>query len=182
MIITEFLEGRTVERQAVTRYIERHPEEFNGHISKKGREIDLDDIAIAILDKKYPLAKPIQVINGVDPEEYNMLQKKYMAALEEMDVLKNWKIEQVQRLADSEQRYNTLMLQSKIDKDNAVADAVKIREKELNLEHRAADQELHDHYKAEIERIQKQATENIIAEKNRKLTLKERMLGRKINE
>lgn len=168
MTVTEFLAGRTVERQAVTRYIERHPEEFANHTSKNGKEIVLDDVAVEILDKKYPLAKPVQVIEGVAPEEHEKLYKKYTAALERLEAFSEWKADQIQLLAESEQKYNMLMLQSQIDQEAAVSEAVKLREEELNREHRA-----------EVEKIQNEAAEAIKAEKNRKLTLRERILGRK---
>lgn len=78
MKITEFLEGRLAERQAVLKFISRHPEIFEGHIGKDGREFELDEFAVAELDKQYPLAKPVQIIEGVPQEEYDELRAEYI--------------------------------------------------------------------------------------------------------
>lgn len=59
--IKEFLEGRDVSYSTVAMYIKRNKDMFNGHIGRTGN-IVLDDIAIAILDKKYPVLKPVEVI------------------------------------------------------------------------------------------------------------------------
>lgn len=64
MKITEFLQGRNVERQAVTRYINRHDEMFKNHVKKDGKELDLDMVAIEALEKIYPLEMPVNVIDG----------------------------------------------------------------------------------------------------------------------
>ena len=81
--ITEFLEGRTAERQAVTRYIERHKEEFKEHISKRGREIEIDDVAFAILEKKYPLQSLVQVIEDKDSRQKLIKAQEYIIQLQE---------------------------------------------------------------------------------------------------
>lgn len=71
MTISEFLKGRNVERQAITRYINRHEDEFDGHITKTGREIELDEDAIRILERKYPLPAPVEII--IDHESRDKL-------------------------------------------------------------------------------------------------------------
>lgn len=63
MKISDFLEGRRVERQAVLRYINRHSDAFEGHITKAGRELDLDQTALAILDEMYPMPVRYEVIS-----------------------------------------------------------------------------------------------------------------------
>lgn len=73
MTINEFIKDRNVDPQAVRRYIERHPEEFENHLGKKGREIDLDEVAVEILDKKYPMQQIIQVVE--DSESLTKLEK-----------------------------------------------------------------------------------------------------------
>lgn len=93
MTITEFAKSRNIEPQAVSRYIGRH-EEFEGHISvnpKNGKEKILDDIAIELLDKKYPLPKPIEVIEGVEPKEY----QKVVNSMLELQELNNKMQEQL---------------------------------------------------------------------------------------
>ena len=83
MTITEFLNGRTVERQAVTRYIERHEEEFQGHTSRKGREIVLDEVAIDILDRKYPLQSLVEVVEDKESRQKLIKAQEYIIQLQE---------------------------------------------------------------------------------------------------
>lgn len=93
MTITEFANSRDIEPQAVSRYIGRH-EEFIGHISvnpKNGKEKLLDDIAIELLGEKYPLPKPIEVIEGVAPQEY----QKVVNSMLELQELNNKMQEQL---------------------------------------------------------------------------------------
>lgn len=59
--IKEFIKGRDVSYSTVAMYIKRNKDMFNGHIGRSGN-IVLDDIAVAILDKKYPVLKPVEVI------------------------------------------------------------------------------------------------------------------------
>ena len=75
MTITEFAESRNVEAQAVSRYLVRHPQE-KASCRKVGKTIELSDEAFELLDKQYPLPKPVQVINGVPHEEYEAVQKR----------------------------------------------------------------------------------------------------------
>lgn len=76
MKVTEFLKGRRVERQAVTRYINRHNDFFESHIKKVGKEIDLDDEAVEELDLIYPLEKPVEIVTDVET------MKKLQVAME----------------------------------------------------------------------------------------------------
>jgi predicted ribosome quality control (RQC) complex YloA/Tae2 family protein len=76
MTITEFARGRNIQPQTISIYIRRHAKRFEGHTSKDGKTLELDDEAVKMLDEKYPLPKPVQVINGVDPEEYKLLQEE----------------------------------------------------------------------------------------------------------
>lgn len=80
MTITAFLQGREVERQAVTRYINRHPEIFEGHTRKEGKEIDLDEYAVDYLAELYPLIKPVTLIQGVPQEDYIKIQGELIEA------------------------------------------------------------------------------------------------------
>jgi hypothetical protein len=75
MTITEFAESRNVEAQAVSRYLVRHPKE-KASCRKIGKTVELSEEAFVLLDKQYPMPKPVQVINGVPHEEYEAVQKK----------------------------------------------------------------------------------------------------------
>lgn len=61
MKIQDFIKDRNVSYQTVRKYIANHPELFSGHTGQRNKII-LDEVAIELLSKKYPLPKPIQVI------------------------------------------------------------------------------------------------------------------------
>lgn len=73
MKITEFCNGRNVEQQAVRKYIDRHPEQFEEHVKRVGREIDFDEAAFKILEKKYPMPQLIQIVDN--PETLEKLEE-----------------------------------------------------------------------------------------------------------
>lgn len=76
MTITEFARIHDVQVQTVAKYVREH-DEFKGHITKKGNTRVLDNEAIQMLEKKYPLPKPVQVIDGIAPKlHYEALAEK----------------------------------------------------------------------------------------------------------
>lgn len=84
MILSEFLRGRDVKINAVSNYISRNPEKFEGHIKREGKNTILDDEAIRILEEKYPLPKPITIINGLDPDKERELREELADALKKL--------------------------------------------------------------------------------------------------
>lgn len=77
------MQDRDVSYDTVRKYIVNHPQEFKGHIGK-AHNIVLDDIAVQLLETRYPLAKPIQVIPDLDARDrLAALQEKYIAILED---------------------------------------------------------------------------------------------------
>ena len=87
MKISEFLQGRSVARQAVTRYINRHDETFKNHVKKEGKELDLDMVAIEALEKIYPLEMPVNVIDGVPKESFIKIQNELIASQKKIEGL-----------------------------------------------------------------------------------------------
>ena len=131
MTITEFLEGRTAERQAVTRYIERHKEEFKEHISKRGREIEIDDVAFAILEKKYPLQSLVQVIEDKESSQKLIKAQEYIIQLQEKvneQSLLIAKAESMQMLLDNKEQ----QLARSEQRENEWKEKQKQTEEELN--------------------------------------------------
>ena len=129
--ITEFLEGRTAERQAVTRYIERHKEEFKEHISKRGREIEIDDVAFAILEKKYPLQSLVQVIEDKESRQKLIKAQEYIIQLQEKvneQSLLIAKAESMQMLLDNKEQ----QLARSEQRENEWKEKQKQTEEELN--------------------------------------------------
>lgn len=60
MKLIDFCSIRNIQTQTVGKYIDRHPELFDGHISKVGKQSVLDETAEAILAEMYPI-KPVEV-------------------------------------------------------------------------------------------------------------------------
>ena len=101
MNLTQFAKERNVKTNTISNYLSRHPE-IRKHILKNGKEVDLTPEAIKMLDEVYPVPKPVQVINGVDPEEHKRVQReleilhgKYESKLETILELQD-KLNQVQ--------------------------------------------------------------------------------------
>lgn len=124
MKISDFINGRNVTYDTVRRYIRRNEDLFRGHIGKPGN-IVLDDYAAELLEKRYPLPKPVEVI-----EDSEML-RKYNAAVEQIASLQQVIINLQQQIAvaapklaladQNEQRLEELMaenvdLKEKMDK------------------------------------------------------------------
>lgn len=77
MNITAFAESRGVKTTTVYQYIQRHKETFRDHTTKEGNTTILDDQALDILDRVYPLPKPVQVIEGIpEAEHLRMISEK----------------------------------------------------------------------------------------------------------
>ena len=66
MTITEFAESRGIPMQNVSSYINRHKDDFAGHTKRVGKSVELDDAAFEILEKQYPLPKPIEIVEDTE--------------------------------------------------------------------------------------------------------------------
>lgn len=102
MNITEFAGARNEQAQTISIYIKRHPELFEGHTRKVGKTVELDEVALEILEKQYPLPRPVQLMNGVDPEEHKAVQDKLTAAQEFIIKLQDKMMEDQKLLAQAE--------------------------------------------------------------------------------
>lgn len=69
MYISEFAKTRNKSISAITNYIAKHEEQFKGHIRKNGNKSILDDVAIGLLEKKYPMPKPIEILKDTESME-----------------------------------------------------------------------------------------------------------------
>lgn len=65
MFLKDFAEVRGVKADTVATYIRRHPE-IAALTSTEGYHMVLSEEAIDILDKKYPMPKPVQVIQDTE--------------------------------------------------------------------------------------------------------------------
>lgn len=80
MNISDFARSRSVDPQAVSRYILRHPE-LQKLTTRVGKTVELTPEAERLLDEVYPLPQPVQVIQGIPAEEYEALQKNTLRRL-----------------------------------------------------------------------------------------------------
>ena len=100
--ITEFLKGREVKPNALSNYITRHPELFEGHVKREGKNTFLDDEAVRLLEEKYPLAKPVVIINGLSQEEERELREKLQRTQEMLVAMQNELVNTKLQLAEKE--------------------------------------------------------------------------------
>ena len=167
MTISEFAESRNVQSQAVNRYVLRHSEEFSGHTQKVGKNIELDDEAVRILDEKYPLPKPVQLVEGVPTEDYLAVQKELNAAKNTIIGLQNKLTDYSMKIASAEAIHLRLEdkekeLQSvKTDLKNSEDDKAQLREKLVRAESK------NEQYEGDLKRKDEELRQ---AEKNTKLT------------
>jgi len=137
--ITEFLQGRGVERQAVTRYINRHEDVFKGHTERSGKEIELDEFAVAELDRKYPLLKPVTVIDGVPQAEFIAIQKELIESHRQLEALQSRMLEMSNRVAIAEAQ--ELLLEDRTRQLEALQAKEEAKEQEIRELREALEQE-----------------------------------------
>lgn len=151
MTITEFAESRNVEPQAVSRFLIRHPEQKQS-CSKVGKNIELSESAYELLDKQYPLPKPIQVINGIPEEEHrkkldelDSVRKDLVTAKDLIITLKDQLTDYQLKLKDAENEQLRIEEKEKIQNTIIAKQENNIKELEKSAEeHRkqSAEQEL----------------------------------------
>ena len=81
--ISKFAEGRGLKRDTVNAYIRRNPDLFSGHTEQTSEGIFLDEAALDILDQKYPLPSPVEVIKDTKSLELLVVEQKKSAELQE---------------------------------------------------------------------------------------------------
>lgn len=129
MKVTDFLKGRDVERQAVTRYINRHEEIFKGHTQKVGKEIELDADAVAELEKVYPLPKPITIVDGVPHEDFIRVQNELIVSQQRTNELQSRLMDAQEMLATA--RATEMLLEDKTKRIAELEAREEAKEKEI---------------------------------------------------
>ena len=74
MTVLDFCKHRQVQAQTVMQYIRRNPDKFDGHTTKNGQSWELDEVAIKLLESKYPM--PAEVMAPLDAELLQQLQSQ----------------------------------------------------------------------------------------------------------
>ncbi len=77
MKISEFADSRGIKQQTVYKYISRHKWKYD-------TELGLTDEQFTQLDQKYPLPKPVTIINGLSHDEERQLREELNAAKEQL--------------------------------------------------------------------------------------------------
>lgn len=88
MLLIEFAESRNEKADTIRKYINRHKKEFEGLCSFSGAKMELNEKAVELLDKIYPLPRPIEIIEDTESrrkliqlqEAYIQLQAKMVEA------------------------------------------------------------------------------------------------------
>lgn len=127
MKIKDFIQGRDVSYSSVFQYIKRNPNLFKGHIGNKNN-VELDDVAVELLEQKYPTSKPVQVI------EDNEARRQLIEAQQLIIQLQQQLVEAAPKIAWAEQ--NKVLLDIAIeDKERLLIENNKLKEeKEAALE------------------------------------------------
>lgn len=123
MNIKEFAESHNQHHRTVSIYIKRHPELFDGHVEDLENQKILDDNAIKILEKQYPLPKPVHIM------ENSETQKKYINSLEQINYLQNQLLhvrEQLQELKSLK-----LLLEERNNENQEIKNHIKSLSEEL---------------------------------------------------
>ena len=182
--IKDYAKKNNVTYEAVRQQVNRYADELGGHIIRDGRQQFLDEEAVAFLDGKRQ-KNPVVVIQQDKDETIEQLRQekeqllmKIASQADKISKLSEWKSDNAVAIAEADQRQRLLEAGEKkikeleaqnadlsADKDNLVSDIKKEKE---------TAQKLSDELKDAKKQLQ--------AEKHRRLTIKERLLGRKIEE
>jgi cyanate lyase len=127
--ISEFLQGRSVERQAVTRYINRHDEIFKNHVKKVGKELDLDMVAIEALEKAYPLDMPVNIINGVPKESFIKIQNELIMSQKKVESLQGQLLDVQEQIAAA--KAQELLLEDKTNQVSELKEQLNLKNDEI---------------------------------------------------
>ena len=128
MTITEFARSREQQPQTISRYINRHADLFKGHTKKTGKTVELDAAAVELLDKVYPLPKPVTLIQGVPEEEHLRVLQKKDAQIQALQ----------QKLIEMQEKCSSLRLESAENKAKTLL--IEEKDKQLQLQRERADQ------------------------------------------
>lgn len=141
MYLTDFAEQRGQKPDTVAKYIRDHAAEFEGHTSMDGKQKVLDEVAVELLGKKYPL--PQQTVIYQNEEYIRELEKtlakaaldckKYLEELREADELK-YKIGTV--------KTQMALLEADIKRKDELLDKANQELQEEKAQHAATQQQL----------------------------------------
>ena len=144
--IKEFIAGRNIKYDTVRKYIINNEELFKGHIGRPNN-IVLDEEAISILEKKYPLPEPIQVVEDTEA------RKKLIEAQQMIIELQQQLVMAAPKIAAADQ--NKYLLEKIENEAEELKEKSKSLEKELKEVTREK-QEMENEFKREKAILTKQ--------------------------
>ena len=155
MNITEFARQRGVEPQTVRHYINEHAE-IKKHTTKNGKSVELLAEAEKLLDQKYPLPKPIEIIEDKESRQ------KLIQAQELIVQLQQKQLELMERIADqstaiAKAEAQTILLEDKErqlqERDKQIKElGQRLNEKEYELSEQRS--ELEEEKEQKLEAVQ----------------------------
>ncbi|MGL4948156.1 MAG: hypothetical protein ACRC42_02100 [Mycoplasma sp.] len=90
MLLSEFAKERNVTANSVAKYMKRYPE-YEEHIKRISKGLEIDNIGISMLDKKYPLPPPIEVREDTEARlQLIRTQQKVIELQEIINKQKTW--------------------------------------------------------------------------------------------
>ena len=154
MTISEFAKTHNVEGSAVRMYLSRHKEEFGSHVDSSKKLVELDEIAVKMLEEQYPLPAPVTVVNGIPEEDHRKLLEEYNGALKEIARLQAVATDQAQKIAGAEAKQ--LLLEEKEKQLESQSRVLRNTREELK-ESRATVEALHQRkYETDLENVELQ--------------------------
>lgn len=135
MTITEFADSRGVDRQTVRVYIKRHPE-IRKNTHTEGRQIVLEEDAIALLDRAYPPPKPVTILQGVSHEEHEKLLMRCADLQQQLFRIQTERLEEQKSIAEMSGRM--MLLEDKTRRlDEVTAQMEALKEENERLKNRS---------------------------------------------
>ena len=83
MYLKEFAEQRNVKPNTVAVYMKSHEKEFKGHTWLKNGRKWLDEDAIRLLEQKYPMPLPVQVIEDSEARKQLIVAQQLIIKLQQ---------------------------------------------------------------------------------------------------
>lgn len=84
MKLADFAEARGKKLDTIGQYIRRHAEQFKGHTWTEGNVLHLDDEGERLLNEKYPLPRPVEIVEDVETIKELSETRKALAASQAM--------------------------------------------------------------------------------------------------
>lgn len=125
MFLQDFIAERNVKQSAVSMYLARHSAEFDGHTSIKDGKTWLDEEAVILLSKKYPVLPVDDIWTPQAKKAYDELQEELRETNREVRQLNN----ENRELRQYEMKYRALETQQQL----LIAEAIMDKDKEIGI-------------------------------------------------